>query len=174
MLRGIKHLKIDIEAQMHRGIGPKHHEARVEKHGQPDVDNSTERRAAGECRLQRWFRRGAGSAKPKYWKDEAATCKSPRTTASASMNMTTSYSCTRVTQRASDAWPCTGQHLKGKQVKLAVIIPPPLFYHTRMVACDGFNRNYAPASNSQCLPHARSHFFCDKGERLCLRYAAIR
>jgi hypothetical protein len=62
-LRGIKHLKIAIEAQMHRGIRPKHHKARVEKHGQPDVDNSTERRTAGECRLKGWFRTGKGSVK---------------------------------------------------------------------------------------------------------------
>ena len=41
----------NYSGQPHRDIGSKHHEAGVEKNGQPHVDHGAERRGARECRL---------------------------------------------------------------------------------------------------------------------------
>lgn len=58
-------------------------------------------------------------------------------------------------------------------MELAVVISPSLLHHVRMVACKCFNRNHTPASCCQCQSRASRHLFCDKGNRLGIRHAAV-
>ncbi len=36
---------------LYRGVGPEHHKTRIEKHGQPYVNDSADKRVARKCRL---------------------------------------------------------------------------------------------------------------------------
>jgi len=47
-LGGIELESVTTAGWTHRGIGPEHHEACVEEHGQPDIDNGAKRRVTSE------------------------------------------------------------------------------------------------------------------------------
>ena len=84
-----------IAGWTHRGVGPEHHEASVEEHRQPNVDNGTKRRVTSESRLMVARVMGGQDKGIRRWRKlcrgrEMIACKSPRTTASASINMITS------------------------------------------------------------------------------------
>jgi len=50
-LGGIEFESVTTAGWTHRGIWPEHHEACVEEHGQPDIDNGAKRRVTIESGL---------------------------------------------------------------------------------------------------------------------------